>query len=116
MRSRAADAYPAARETALAVARVAGRCLEAMQREGVGHRALLLRAAREALVRDPDAALPARAVWIHGFADATGLRAELIEELVRHRRASVLIDEPPDPSRPAEADAGGRFTGGCASA
>jgi hypothetical protein len=98
------------RETALAVARVARRCLDEMERGGIGQRALLLRAATEALLRDPDAALPARAVFVHGFADATGLRAELIEELVRRRHACVLIDEPPDPLLPAEADAGGRFT------
>ena len=106
----AADATETSRETAVAVARVARRCLEEMERGGIGHRALLLRAAREALVRDPETVLPARAIVVHGFADATGLRAELIEELVRHRHASVLVDEPPDPSRPGEPDAGGRFT------
>jgi hypothetical protein len=104
------DAREPARETALAVARVARRCLEEMQRGGIGHRALLLRAAREALAADPEAALPSRAVLVHGFADATGLRAELIEGLVRHRHASVLVDEPPDPARPDQPDAGGRFT------
>jgi len=85
----AADASETSRETALAVARVARRCLGEMERGGIGQRALLLRAAREVLVRDPDAVLPARAVFVHGFADATGLRAELIEELVRHRHANV---------------------------
>ena len=76
----------------------------------MGHRALLLGAAREALLRDPEAALPARAVIVHGFADATGLRAELIEALARYRHAAVLIDEPPDPAAPGVADAGRRFT------
>jgi hypothetical protein len=106
----AADVNPSARAAALAVARVARRCLAQMQSGGIGHRALLLRAAREALVSDPATALPARAVFVHGFADATGLRAELIEELVRQRRASVWIDEPPDPARPLEPDVGARFT------
>ena len=105
-----ADLYPAARERALAVARVAARCFDAMQKAGGGHRALLLRAAREALCEGPDRALPARAVFVHGFADVTGLRADLIEELVRRRGASVLIDEPPDPARPEQADTGRRFT------
>ena len=104
------DLYPTARERGLAVVRVAARCFEAMQKEGGGHRALLLRAACEALRADPERSLPARAVFVHGFADVTGLRADLIEELVRWRQASVLIDEPPDPARPGEPDAGGRFT------
>ena len=104
------DLYPAARERGLSVVRVAARCFEAMQKEGGGHRALLLRAACEALRADPERSLPARAVFVHGFADVTGLRADLIEELVRWRQASVLIDEPPDPARPGEPDAGGRFT------
>jgi len=106
----AAEASETSRETALAVARVARRCLDEMERGGIGQRALLLRAAREVLVCDPAAVLPARAVFVHGFADATGLRAELIEELVRHRHAIVLVDEPPDPTRPTEPDTGGRFT------
>ena len=95
---------------ALAVARVARRCLAAMQGSGVGHRALLLCAARAALLRNPDAALPARALLIHGFADATGLRAELIEALARYRHATVLMDEPPDPAAPGVTDAGSRFS------
>ena len=104
----AGDAATLAR--ALAVARVARRCLAEMHSSGVGHRALLLCAAREALLLDADAALPARAILVHGFADATGLRAELIEALVRYRHAKVLIDEPPDPADPGVADAGRRFT------
>ncbi len=106
----AAPGDTAALARALAVARVAQRCLAALADVGVGHRALLLGAARDALLRDPDAALPARAVLIHGFADATGLRAELIEALARYRRATVFMDEPPDPARPGEPDAGRRFT------
>ena len=73
-RSRSSDAYPAARERALAVARVAARCLDAMQREGIGHRSLLLRAAREALLRGSGA----------GAAGARRLRARLRR---RHRPA-----------------------------
>jgi hypothetical protein len=92
-----------------AVARVAERCLGELGRLGVGHDALTLRAAREALARDPEAALPARAVLIHGFADATGLRAELLETLVRRHGAQVWLDAPPDPADPGRIDAGARF-------
>ncbi len=100
----------AALARAHAVARVAERCLAEMERLGVGHPALLLRTAREALLSDPERALPARALIVHGFADATGLRAELIETLVRARHASVVMDEPPDPADPWQVDAGVAFS------
>lgn len=109
----ALDAPPgdaAALARAHAVARVAERSLVEMERAGVGHRALLFRAAREALLRDPERALPARGLIVHGFANATGLRAELIEALVRVRHATVLMDEPPDPAQPAQVDPGVRFS------
>ncbi len=96
-------------ERALSLVRTASRSLAAMGEE-IGHRAFLLRRARELLVAEPDLRLPARAVWVHGFADATGVRAELIESLVRHRGARVLLDEPPHPADPAQPDPGRRFT------
>jgi len=105
----AADASEAVRATAAAVARTARRCLAAFDAGALGHRSRLLRAASEALARDAEVALPSRAVFVHGFADATGVRAELIEGLVRERGATVLIDEPPDPLAPDEPDAGRRF-------
>jgi superfamily I DNA/RNA helicase len=106
----AAPGDPAALSRAHAVARVAERCLAEMERTGVGHRALLFRAAREVLLRDPERVLPARGVLVHGFADATGLRAELIEALVQARHATVLMDEPPDPADPSQIDSGVRFS------
>jgi hypothetical protein len=45
-----------------------------------------------------DALLPARAVLIHGFADATGLASDLIQALMRHRGACLLLDWPPRPA------------------
>jgi superfamily I DNA/RNA helicase len=106
----AARGDPAALARAHAVARVAERCLTEMERTGVGHRALLFRGAREALLRDPERVLPARGLIVHGFSDATGLRAELIEALVQVRHAIVLMDEPPDPAEPAQVDPGVRFS------
>jgi hypothetical protein len=45
-----------------------------------------------------DALLPARAVLIHGFSDATGLASDLIQALMRHRGACLLLDWPPRPA------------------
>jgi hypothetical protein len=83
-----------------AIVRVAARTLAALAEQGVGHRATLLAKARDALLRDPEQALPARRVFVHGFAEATGLLAELLQELVRHRAAEVFFDEPNDPASP----------------
>ncbi len=74
----------------------AGTEVEA-ERLGVGRIADLFRRATEVLLSRPEI-LPARAVIVHGFADATGLATDLIEGLVRACDATVLVDRPPDPS------------------
>jgi hypothetical protein len=102
--------FPALVARARALVRVADRTLASMDDLLVGHRARLLRRARDLLVEDPAEALPARAVLIHGFAEATCLRADLLEALVRHRAARVYLDEPPDPADPSETHVGRRFS------
>ncbi len=54
--------------------------------------------------------LPSLGVWIHGFADATGVATDLLEALVRHQVASVILDHPPDPGDPERDDPGVRYT------
>lgn len=93
-----------------ATVRVATRTLEALSELGVGHRATLLARARELLVLDAEHTLPTRRLFVHGFAEATGLRSELLEDLVRHRGAEVFSDEPPDPANPADHDGGWPFS------
>ncbi|MBW2398773.1 MAG: PD-(D/E)XK nuclease family protein [Deltaproteobacteria bacterium] len=85
-----------------ATVRVATRTLAALSELGVGHRAMLLARAREVLVHDAEHALPTRRLFVHGFAEATGLRSELLEDLVRHCGAEVFFDEPPDPANLAD--------------
>ena len=63
----------------------------------MGSRAYAFQRAAELLAQDPSR-LVARAVFVHGFADATGCACDLIAALLRFHSASVLIDEPPDPS------------------
>jgi hypothetical protein len=72
----------AAVERGRAVVRTAARTLEALEEAGLEHRSGLFRRAREAVQSDPSAVLPARAVLIHGFADATGVQLELLEAVV----------------------------------
>lgn len=81
-----------------ALLRVATRVAERLAAHGAGHRSELLRRARAGLEADPERALAARAVFVHGFAEATGVASDLLEALVRLRAARVVIDHPPDPT------------------
>jgi len=54
--------------------------------------------------------MPARAVLVFGFAEATGLASDLLEALARHRDARFLLDQPPDPAEPGTPDLGVAFT------
>ena len=99
----------AEKDRAGAVVRTAVRVARAMAERGLGSRSELLRRAREALETDARV-LPARAVVVHGFADATGRAADLLEALMRIRPTRVLLDHPPDPIQPGRPDPGVAFT------
>lgn len=109
-----------AAERARVLVRVGVTVTKQLERLGIDSRASLLARAADALSRDAARTLPRRAVFVHGFADATGVATDLIEALVRTCGAVVLIDRPPDPADPSRADLGcafsDRFTGRLASA
>jgi hypothetical protein len=106
----AAAGLPAgARERVRAVARVAATTGREMATIGVGRRSTRIARAAELLEAEPER-LACRAVWIHGFADATGVASDLLEVLLRRLGARVLVDQPPDPARPEHADLGVSFT------
>jgi PD-(D/E)XK nuclease superfamily len=100
----------AERERALAVTRVAAGVARVLEAGDLEVPSDLLRRASGLLRADPDRALPARAVRIHGFADATGVATDLIETLLRHRGAWLYLDQPPNPVEPAEPDPGIAFS------
>ena len=54
--------------------------------------------------------LPARAVFVFGYADATGLQMDLIELLLRRCGARVYLDQPADPDEPTRPDPGVAFS------
>lgn len=87
-------------ERARALVRVTHRTWDEMARFGVGHASRLLDAAAQALHEHGNGVLPARAVLIHGFADATGRLTDLLEALQKVCAARVYLDRPPDPARP----------------
>jgi RecB family exonuclease len=88
---------------AQAAGRVAQRTLAVLEASGLGHRTTLLARARAALhapaVR-PESVLPTAGLWIHGFADATGLVTEWLDALVRAFDGRVVVDVPEDPAEP----------------
>jgi hypothetical protein len=92
-----------------AVVRVAAAVAGDLEAGRIGHRSLLLRRARELLVSRPEL-LPARALLLHGFADATGVQLDLIEALLRLPGARLLLDRPADPADPERDDPGVAFT------
>lgn len=92
-------------ERARALVRAAAGTQSELERLGTGRIADLLRRATQVLLSRPES-LPARAVIVHGFSDATGLASDLIEALIRSRDATVLIDRPPDPSFQKISEAG----------
>jgi RecB family exonuclease len=97
-------------ERASAIARVAARTVAAQESSGLGGEAALLARAREALLAAPEV-LPARALWLHGFADVTGVQADFIEALCRACGARLLLSHPDDPARPGEPAPGVAYTG-----
>jgi len=85
-------------DRARALVRVAARVGAALEAHGVVRHSALFARAADRLAADPDRALPASRVLIHGFADATGLATDLLVALVRHRGGRLLLDAPPDPA------------------
>ncbi|MDJ0848116.1 MAG: PD-(D/E)XK nuclease family protein [Myxococcota bacterium] len=92
-------------ERAAALVSVAERVFHDLDAGRLGHGSRLLARARACLERHPGS-LPLRALWIHGFADATGVQLDLLEALLRLPAAKLLIDRPPDPADPERSDPG----------
>lgn len=92
------------RRRAEAIARLAARVEEEMATRGLGRSSHLLRRANDLLNDLPAgetgacALLPTRGLLVHGFADATALRADLIQTLMRRLGATIVVDRPPDPA------------------
>ncbi len=100
----------AAAARAQAVVRVAAHSLSALERWAVRRPSLLLQRAREAYLSAPERLLPARALLVHGFADATGVAADLLEALLRQSNGTIYFDHPPDPADSSEVAASVAFT------
>ena len=96
-------------ERARALVRLATEVLEHTDALAVWRSTQVLQIAEDQFhVRGPGA-LPTRALLVHGFADVTGVAADLLLALVRAHGGVVILDRPPDPAEPAREDLGGSF-------
>ncbi len=94
---------------ARAVVRVADRVGRELERTGALRRAGAPQRAADLLRDRGPELLPARAVVVTGYADATGVATELIQALLATIGGAVLLDRPPDPVAPDRDDAGAAF-------
>ena len=99
-----AEAPDARAQAVVAVALAAVRELAAL---GLAPRSALF---TQAAARVASGALSARAIWIHGYADVTGVQLDVLEALVREAGARVVLDHPPDPTQPGAAALDAPFT------
>ena len=105
----AEEVAPERVERARALVRLAAEVLEHTDELGVWRSTQALQMAEDRIhVLGPEA-LPARAFLVHGFADVTGVAADLLLVLVRAYGGAVILDRPPDPAEPDREDLGGAF-------
>lgn len=82
-------------DRARALVRAAARTEEWMGEMGLGRASTLLRRAAELVAEGRG--LPAEAMLIHGFADATGVATDFLEALLKKQGAWLILDHPPKP-------------------
>jgi hypothetical protein len=81
-------------DRAAALCRIAAAARGELAALGLAVDADLYASAADCLSIDPERALPAAAVLIHGFADATGVASDLLDLLVRLRPTAVVLLDP----------------------
>ncbi len=81
-------------DRAAALCRIAVRCRAELADLGLTVDADLYSGAAELLAADPDRTLAAASLFIHGFADATGVASDLLIELVRQRPTTAVLLDP----------------------
>ena len=84
------------RDRAEALVRTAVAIAGELEAGTLGHRAALFGRAAARLRADGPAALPTRRLWLHGFADATGVLLDWLEALRSVLEASLWLDLPGD--------------------
>ncbi len=96
-------------ERARALVRLAAEVLEHTDALGVWRSTQALQIAEDHIRIQGPETLPTRSLLVHGFADVTGVAADLLLALVQLHGGVVILDRPPDPAEPAKEDLGGAF-------
>ena len=105
----APEVAPERVERSRGLVRLAAAAFAEAEELGLERSTRALQIAEEALaVHGPDL-LPTKALIVHGFADVTGVAADLLLILVRVLAGTVLLDRPPDPAAPERDDLGGAY-------
>jgi hypothetical protein len=94
---------------AKAIFNVAAKTLEEMERLDLGLRSSLFQKAKDTLGKIPDV-LPTAAIFVHGFADATGLALDFLEVLLKVTPCTLIVDHPAQPGEWTDEASGCRFT------
>jgi hypothetical protein len=97
-------------ERAQALTRITARVLAAFDELGVGRSSILLQQATDLISHQPQTALAADSVLLHGFADATGVTSDFLTALLRSYGGCVVFDRPPDPIDAEREDPSASFT------
>jgi hypothetical protein len=105
----AGEVAPERVERARALVRLATEVLEHTDEFGVWRSTQALQLAEDIIHAHGPEALPTRALFVHGFADVTGVAADLLLTLVRIHGGVVILDRPPDPVDPVREDPGSAF-------
>lgn len=98
-------------ERSRALVRLASSVLTEAELLGLARSTQALQLAEEAIAVQGPKLLPTRALFVHGFADVTGVAADLLVTLVRVHSGVVILNRPPDPAAPPEDDLGGAYLG-----
>src|SRR5258705_366443 len=78
---------------ASALLRVAAQISRELAEQTLGHHCAELARAADLLRSDAEL-LPTRALWIHGFNDATGVQLDLLETLALRFECRIWLDRP----------------------
>lgn len=80
-----------------AIARASHQSTLEMERLGIGRQEDRIKRAARLLEEQGVKVLPARAIFIHGYSDATGKATRLLRALLEQSDACLYLDEPPNP-------------------
>ncbi len=105
----ARDLAPGRVERTRAVVRLAAMVCELGEDPGPARSMQALQWAGESLAKNGPSVAPTRHLFVHGFADVTGVAADLLAAAVRVFDTTVLLDRPPDPANREADDLGGVY-------